>query len=81
MWIILLVTGCKSRSLIIQGIDFPSLYVEKAFHDDQKGKLYFSICDGDKTKTNRSTTVEVFNLPNSNSIDVLFAIRNTKSGF
>ena len=61
----------KFYSPSIQGIDFPSLYVEKAFHDDQKGKLYFSICDGDKTKTNRSTTVEVFNLPNSNSIDVL----------
>lgn len=61
----------KFYSPSIQGIDFPSLYVEKAFHDDELGKLYFNIADGDKTKSNQNTRIEVFNLPDSGSIDIL----------
>ena len=61
----------KFYSPSIQGIDFPALYVEKAFHDDQQGKLYFSIRDGDKTKTNQKTFIEVINLPDVNSITIL----------
>ena len=61
----------KFYSPSIQGIDFPALFVERAFHDDEQGKLYFGICDGDKTKTNQKTSIEVVNLPNANSITVL----------
>ena len=61
----------KFYSPTIQGIDFPALFVEKAFHDDQQGKLYFGICDGDKTKTNQKTAIEVINLPDVNSISIL----------
>ena len=61
----------KFYSPSIKGIDFPSLYVEKAFHNDEQGKLYFSILDGDKTKSNQKTTIEVFNLPDTSSIDIL----------
>jgi len=61
----------KFYSPSIQGIDFPALYVEKAFHDDQQGKLYFGICDGNKTKTNQKTVIEVINLPDVNSITIL----------
>ena len=42
----------KFYSPSIEGVDFPSVSIEKAFHDDRKGKLHFSISDGDKTKTN-----------------------------
>ena len=61
----------KFYSPSIQGIDFPALFVEKAFHDDQQGQLHFSIRDGDKTKTNQKTFIEVFNLPDANSITIL----------
>ena len=61
----------KFYSPSIQGIDFPALFVEKAFHDDQQGQLHFSIRDGDKTKTNQKTFIEVINLPDVNSITIL----------
>ena len=61
----------KFYSPSIEGVDFPSVSVEKAFHDDQKGKLHFRISDGDKTKTNKKTNIEVFNLPDANEITVL----------
>ena len=58
----------KFYSPSIQGVDFPSVFVEKAFHEDQRGKLHFSIADGDKTKTNEKTEIEVFNLPDANKV-------------
>ena len=61
----------KFYSPSIEGVDFPSVSIEKAFHDDRKGKLHFSISDGDKTKTNKKTNIEVFNLPDANQITVL----------
>ena len=61
----------KFYSPSIEGIDFPSVSIEKAFHDDRKGKLHFSISDGDKTKTNKKTNIEVFNLPDAKEITVL----------
>ena len=61
----------KFYSPSIEGVDFPSVSIEKAFHDDRKGKLHFSISDGDKTKTNKKTNIEVFNLPDANEITVL----------
>ena len=61
----------KFYSPSIESVDFPSLSIEKAFHDDRKGKLHFSISDGDKTKTNKKTNIEVFNLPDANEITVL----------
>ena len=61
----------KFYSPSIKGVDFPSVSIEKAFHDDRKGKLHFSISDGDKTKTNKKTNIEVFNLPDANQITVL----------
>lgn len=61
----------KFYSPSIEGVDFPSVSIEKAFHDDRKGKLHFSISDGDKTKTNKKTNIEVFNLPDANKITVL----------
>ena len=61
----------KFYSPSIKGVDFPSVFIEKAFHDDRKGKLHFSISDGDKTKTNKKTNIEVFNLPDANQITVL----------
>ena len=61
----------KFYSPSIEGVDFPSVSIEKAFHDDRKGKLHFSISDGDKTKTNEKTNIEVFNLPDANEITVL----------
>ena len=61
----------KFYSPSIKGVDFPSVSIEKAFHDDRKGKLHFSISDGDKTKTNKKTNIEVFNLPDANEITVL----------
>ena len=61
----------KFYSPSIESVDFPSVSIEKAFHDDRKGKLHFSISDGDKTKTNRKTNIEVFNLPDAKEITVL----------
>ena len=61
----------KFYSPSIKGVDFPSVSIEKAFHDDRKGKLHFNISDGDKTKTNKKTNIEVFNLPDANEITVL----------
>ena len=61
----------KFYSPSIEGVDFPSVSIEKAFHDDRKGKLHFSISDGDKTKTNKKTNIEVFNLPDAKEITVL----------
>ena len=61
----------KFYSPSIEGVDFPSVSIEKAFHDDRKGKLHFSISDGDKTKTNQKTNIEVFNLPDAKEITVL----------
>ena len=61
----------KFYSPSIKGVDFPSVFIEKAFHDDRKGKLHISISDGDKTKTNRKTNIEVFNLPDAKEITVL----------
>ena len=61
----------KFYSPSIEGVDFPSVSIEKAFHNDRKGKLHFSISDGDKTKTNKKTNIEVFNLPDANEITVL----------
>ena len=61
----------KFYSPSIESVDFPSVSIEKAFHDDRKGKLHFSISDGDKTKTNKKTNIEVFNLPDANQITVL----------
>ena len=58
----------KFYSPSIQGVDFPSVFIEKAFHEDQRGKLHFSIADGDKTKTNEKTEIEVFNLPDANKV-------------
>jgi len=58
----------KFYSPSIQGVDFPSVFIEKAFHEDQRGKLHFSITDGDKTKTNEKTEIEVFNLPDANKV-------------
>ena len=51
-------------------MDCDSISFEKAFHDDHKGLLHFSICDGDKTKTNQTTSIEVINLPDANNISV-----------
>ena len=61
----------KFYSPSIEGVDFPSVSIEKAFHDDRKGRLHFSISDGDKTKTNKKTNIEVFNLPDAKEITVL----------
>ena len=61
----------KFYSPSIQGVDFPALFIEKAFHDDQQGQLYFTIRDGDKTKTNQKTIIEVINLPDANSLTIL----------
>ena len=61
----------KFYSPSIEGVDFPSVSIEKAFHDDRKGKLHFSISDGDKTKTNKKTNIEVFNLPDAKEITIL----------
>ena len=61
----------KFYSPSIQGVDFPAVFIEKAFHDDHKGVLHFSICDGDKTKTNKKTSIEVINIPDANSISVM----------
>ncbi len=61
----------KFYSPTIQSVDFPALFIEMAFHDDQNGELHFSICDGNKTKTNHQTSLEVVNLPDANSITVL----------
>tara|TARA_B100000003_G_scaffold11802_1_gene9891 strand:+ start:90 stop:1751 length:1662 start_codon:yes stop_codon:yes gene_type:complete len=61
----------KFYSPSIEGVDFPSVTIEKAFHDDRKGRLHFSISDGDKTKTNKKTNIEVFNLPDAKEITVL----------
>ena len=61
----------KFYSPSIESVDFPSVSIEKAFHDDRKGKLHFSISDGDKTKTNKKTNIEVFNLPDAKEITVL----------
>ena len=61
----------KFYSPSIEGVDFPSVSIEKAFHNDRKGKLHFSISDGDKTKTNKKTNIEVFNLPDAKEITVL----------
>ena len=61
----------KFYSPSIEGVDFPSVSIEKAFHNDRKGKLHFSISDGDKTKTNKKTNIEIFNLPDANEITVL----------
>ena len=61
----------KYYSPSIQGVDFPSLYVSKANHDDQKGKLYFNILDGDKTKSNQLTSIEVINIPDTSKIKIL----------
>ncbi len=61
----------KFYSPSIEGVDFPSVSIDKAFHDDRKGKLHFCISDGDKTKTNKKTNIEVFNLPDANEITVL----------
>ena len=58
----------KFYSPSIQGVDFRSVFIEKAFHEDQRGKLHFSIADGDKTKTNEKTEIEVFNLPDANKV-------------
>ena len=43
----------KYYSPSVEGIDFPEVSVQKAFHDDSKGKLFLKISDGNKTKTNR----------------------------
>ena len=44
---------------------------KRQYHDDDEGILYVRVQDGDKTKSNKRTTIEVFNLPDSASIKVL----------
>ena len=60
----------KYHSPSINGIDFPSVGVRQAWHDDNKGLLVFKIQDGDKTKTNQKTEVSVSNIPNANEVEV-----------
>jgi hypothetical protein len=61
----------KYYSPSIQGVDFPSLYISQAHHDDEEGKLYFNILDGDKTKSYQPTSIEVFNLPDTENLRIL----------
>ena len=60
----------KYHSPSIHGIDFPSVGVKQACHDDDKGLLVFKIEDGDKTKTNQKTKVSVSNIPNTDQVEV-----------
>ncbi len=61
----------KYQSPSIHSIDFPSVGVRQAWHDDDKGLLVFKIEDGNKTKTNQKTKVSVSNLPNINEVEVV----------
>ena len=58
----------KFYSPSIEGVDFPSVSIEKAFHDDRKGKLHFSISDGDKTKTNKTVSYTHLTLPTNSLV-------------
>ena len=55
----------------VEGVDYPAVTLDQAYHDDDEGILYVRVQDGDKTKSNKRTTIEVFNLPDSASIKVL----------
>ena len=61
----------KHFSPSVEGVDYPAVTLDQAYHDDDEGILYVRVQDGDKTKSNKRTTIEVFNLPDSASIKVL----------
>ena len=60
----------KYDSPSISGVDFPSVGVKQAWHDDDKGVLTFKILDGNKTKSNQPTKVCVSNIPNPEKVEV-----------
>ena len=60
----------KYDSPSISGVDFPSVGVKQAWHDDDKGVLTFKILDGNKTKSNQPTKVCVSNIPSPEKVEV-----------
>jgi len=60
----------KYNSPSIYGVDFPSVGVKQAWHDDENGTLTFKIIDGDKTKSNKPTEINVSNLPNPSEVEM-----------
>ena len=61
----------KYYSPSVEGIDYPAVAVQKAFHDDTKGKLFLKINDGNKTKTNNETSFKITNLPEPEKVTIL----------
>ena len=61
----------KYYSPSVEGIDYPAVSVHKAFHDDNKGKLFLKINDGNNTKTNNETSFKITNLPEPEKVTVL----------
>tara|TARA_Y100001970_G_scaffold137230_1_gene168909 strand:+ start:9987 stop:11708 length:1722 start_codon:yes stop_codon:yes gene_type:complete len=61
----------KYSSPYIEGVDFPSVAIKQAWHDDEKGILVFHMIDGDSSKTGLETTIHISNIPNPNDIEVL----------
>ena len=61
----------KHLSPSIEGIDFPAVSIDMAYHDDEEGILHLGILDGDRTKSNQETSFEVYNLPDSSLIKIL----------
>ena len=60
----------KYDSPSISGVDFPSVGVKQAWHDDDKGVLTFKIIDGNRTKSNQPTKVSVSNIANPEEVEV-----------
>ena len=50
---------------------YPAVAVQKAIHDDTKGKLFVKINDGNKTKTNTETSFKITNLPEPEKVTIL----------
>jgi len=61
----------KYLSPTIHGIDFPAVGVKQAWHDDKEGVLVLQILDGNKTKSNKETKINISNIPNPNKIKIL----------
>ena len=61
----------KYYSPSVEGIDYPAVAVQMAFHDDDKGKLFLKINDGNKTKTNNETSFKITNLPEPEKVTIL----------
>ena len=61
----------KHLSPSIEGIDFPAVSIDMAYHDNEEGILHLSMLDGDRTKSNQETSFEVYNLPDSSLIKIL----------